>query len=639
MFADTNVFDQMEANFALFFGQAFQAYTMLLIPDDTPFDRFMDANPRAAFAVAQPGEQGTLPPSVIPGLVGPLTFPDPARFGPDELFGFDIFSGSNLTAALAVGHARNPAGAGSNPFLRTTRCMLCHFGPEQSDHTNNVNAGLMLSDTEFEFPSVVFTPENSTTTRGPEDSTPEPTGPSRLVTGIALAEEVEENAQDGVELELRDFATVDDLSTPNIDERVIGFPSAFAFQDNGIYNIGLRPTNEDVMRGGTDAFGWPLSLATMALKNLAGADFEPCDTPDDAAAPGGCAMANFDPNVPGFGLFEPTGADQRINPGLDVEPMNPLLPEYLAPWLNNLPAGELSPQTDELAVAPNTITAPVAGPTIEFGEILFGSDQNCGTFDPALAGVPPTFGWGPLCPNAQTAIPVNFAGPLNGTWPFENRVARNGAVKVPQLRNVELTGPYFHTGSYLTLRQVVDFYVRGGDFPVTNGEERDKDMVNLTMQAFGFGATNNTANLPPELQDGFPDSLSAYGPMPDTESATSRDTFTNLPTPEYATQEDAKISLVKYLLSLTDQRVKFERAPFDHPEIFIPLDGAAPDNGLLPGTHPGGRQGFLNNLDNGLFRLVPAVGAGGSATPLNGFLGVTTNPLANCVSEISHFCR
>ena len=634
--SDTNEFNQMEANFSLFFGQALQAWQMLLIPDDTPFDRFMDANPRAGFGVSQPGEQNTLPPSQVSAVVGPLTFPDPGLFGPDELFGFDIFAGANLTAALPRGTPRNPAGVGSNPFFRTARCMLCHFGPEQSDHTNNINAGLLLSDTEFEFPNQVV----EGTLVGPEDSAIESTGPFRVVTGIALAEEVEENAQDGVELELRNFSTFDDPATPGIDERAIGFPGAFSFQDNGVYNIGVRPTGEDIMRGGPDSFGWPLSLAALALKNLAGADYEPCDTPGEV--PGtDCTgpLPNFDPSAAGFGLFEPTDADQRINPGLAMAPVNPMLPEHLAPWANNLSAGELHPQIDELSVAPNTITFPNAGPTIEFGEILFGSDTNCGTYDPDQFGAgPPNYGWGPLCPNAQSAIPNNFDSPLNGTWPFANRVARDGAVKVPQLRNVELTGPYFHTGSYLTLRQVIDFYVRGGDFPITNAENRDPNLVDLMVQAFGFGATNNAANMPPELQDGFPDSISQYGPMPDT-NPTNQDSYTGTPTPEYATPEDAKVALVKFLLSLTDQRVKFERAPFDHPEIFVPLDGTAPDNGALPGARPGGRLGFLDNLANGLFKQIAAVGAAGSGVPLPAFLGVTNNPLADCVTEISHFCR
>ncbi len=549
-----------------------------------------------------PESKALLPPDQIRTLV--TGSPDGnlntvAGFGPEEMFGFDIFAGANLTAALPPG-PRNPTGVGSNPFLRTGRCMICHLGPEQSDHTNNVNAGLLLSGTEFEFP----TPQLA----------PEPTGPFRLVTGMALAEEIEENAQDGVEVENRNFSVLTDPQ--------IAVPSAIAFQDNGVYNIGVRPTSEDIMRGGTDAFGWPLSLAAMALKNLAGVDYEPCDDPGDAAT--GCgAMALFDDSMgPGGGLFEETGSDQRINPGLEMEPAAPQLPDYLAPWANNLPAGELHPLIDELAFAPNTITAP---PVAEFGEVLFGSDTMCGVFDPAAFGAgAPNFGWGPECPNSQSAVPNNFDAPLNGTWPFANRVARNGAVKAPGLRNVELTGPYFHTGSYLTLRQVVDFYMRGGDFPIANAEDRDPNMVNIDVQAFGFGST---IGLPPNM-DGIPDTISQYGPMPSPQE------------PATSTPAEAKEALVKFLLSLTDARVKFERAPFDHPEIFVPLDGLAPDNGALAGPSPAGRPGFENNLANGMFRKVPAVGAAGNAAPLPNFLGISSTPGCSASGGAdSHFCR
>src|SRR5262249_27504201 len=44
------------------------------------------------------------------------------------------------------------------------------------------------------------------------------------------------------------------------------------------------------------------------------------------------------------------------------------------------------------------------------------------------------------------------------------RVAADGAFKVPSLRNVELTGPYFHNGGTASLMDVVQFYARGGDF-------------------------------------------------------------------------------------------------------------------------------------------------------------------------------
>ena len=164
----------------------------------------------------------------------------------------------------------------------------------------------MQSYTEFEFnpPPTGYTVPPGTSTAEVENAFPEPTGPFRLVSGIFLAEEVEENAQDGVEVENRDFAIADDPATPDFHEGQIGMPSAVAFQDNGVYNIGVRPTREDVMRGGTDPFGWPLSLAALAMKNLAGNDglpcvgagcYEPCDDSSDAARPGGCALPNFDP--------------------------------------------------------------------------------------------------------------------------------------------------------------------------------------------------------------------------------------------------------------------------------------------------------------------------------------------------------
>ncbi len=38
-----------------------------------------------------------------------------------------------------------------------------------------------------------------------------------------------------------------------------------------------------------------------------------------------------------------------------------------------------------------------------------------------------------------------------------------GAFKIPSLRNVALTAPYFHNGDARTLREVVELYSRGGN--------------------------------------------------------------------------------------------------------------------------------------------------------------------------------
>jgi hypothetical protein len=128
---------------------------------------------------------------------------------------------------------------------------------------------------------------------------------------------------------------------------------------------------------------------------------------------------------------------------------------------------------------------------------------------------------------------------------------------------VELTGPYFHNGGTSTLRQVVDFYTRGGDFPETN------------KQAF------DPAILPVGKLLGSP---------------------------------TRKNEVVAFLLSLTDERVRLEQAPFDHPEIFVPANGRAP-------LSTGSRVGFVGNAS---FQQIPAVGVGGRQAeglpPLGTFL-------------------
>jgi cytochrome c peroxidase len=107
--------------------------------------------------------------------------------------------------------------------------------------------------------------------------------------------------------------------------------------------------------------------------------------------------------------------------------------------------------------------------------------------------------------------------------------AVDGAFKTPGLRNVALTGPYMHHGGMSTLRQVVEFYNRGGDFHEQNIEDLSPEMVALGMSE---------------------------------------------------AQIDA---LVAFLESLTDDRVSMESAPFDHPEL--PL----PNGEMLPAVGAAGR--------------------------------------------------
>ncbi len=141
--------------------------------------------------------------------------------------------------------------------------------------------------------------------------------------------------------------------------------------------------------------------------------------------------------------------------------------------------------------------------------------------------------------------------------------AVDGAFKTPSLRNVELTGPYMHNGGIATLADVVRFYARRPDF-----------------------FEQNLDNLAPDLE-GIPEII---GP--------------NVP-PD---QRDRKINaLVAFMKTLTDERVRWQLAPFDHPELPIPHGHTQ--------TIPWG-SGKVN-VDGWI--TLPAVGAGGAGQPLRAF--------------------
>lgn len=122
----------------------------------------------------------------------------------------------------------------------------------------------------------------------------------------------------------------------------------------------------------------------------------------------------------------------------------------------------------------------------------------------------------PVCTDANGN---GYCEPNETILPEFRRVAADGAFKTPGLRNSLLTGPYFHNGGMATLRQVVQFYNRGGNF-------------------CSFNQGNLDANIQP----------------------------LNL-------SEEQEEQLVAFLVSLTDARVVHQKAPFDHPEIRIPSNG------------------------------------------------------------------
>jgi hypothetical protein len=73
---------------------------------------------------------------------------------------------------------------------------------------------------------------------------------------------------------------------------------------------------------------------------------------------------------------------------------------------------------------------------------------------------------------------------------------------------------------------------------------------------------------------------------------------------------------VEFLKALTDDRVRHERAPFDHPSLCVPVGYAESPSGVLTAdTSPFGSGTAAADL----WALVQAVGRGGNAVPLQTF--------------------
>lgn len=155
--------------------------------------------------------------------------------------------------------------------------------------------------------------------------------------------------------------------------------------------------------------------------------------------------------------------------------------------------------------------------------------------------------------------------------PLGARLDVDGAFKVPTLRNVELTGPYFHNGGTATLGQVVEFYNRGGD-------------------RIDFASGGDSTGLPPLHRSNLGPNI----------------TMLNLPASE-------KQAIVAFMTALTDERVRQEMAPFDHPQLFI-TNGHQGD-GSVVGANGASADRIIER---------PAVGIAGRPVkglpPLGGFL-------------------
>jgi cytochrome c peroxidase len=69
-----------------------------------------------------------------------------------------------------------------------------------------------------------------------------------------------------------------------------------------------------------------------------------------------------------------------------------------------------------------------------------------------------------------------------GRFAVTNNANNLGEFRTPSLRNVGLRSPYFHTGQFSTLEEVVDFYNRGGDFDAPNIDRNRVRPLGLSAQ-------------------------------------------------------------------------------------------------------------------------------------------------------------
>jgi cytochrome c peroxidase len=157
------------------------------------------------------------------------------------------------------------------------------------------------------------------------------------------------------------------------------------------------------------------------------------------------------------------------------------------------------------------------------------------TFEILVLGPPET-----CDPNAEL-VALKASGPQN------ERVAVDGAIKTPTLRNAGLTAPYFHSGGYATLRRVVEFYDRGGN---RRGNNNPNEVLQDSTGTGPLGRSNPVQNQ-------------HVGSNSDPDIVP----LELIVDPGQGIDEIG--DLVAFILSLSDHRVACQSGVFDHPSITL----------------------------------------------------------------------
>jgi cytochrome c peroxidase len=333
-----------------------------------------------------------------------------------------------------------------------------------------------------------------------------------------------------------------------IEFMIMGDNLEEANYDHGMYNIGLRRSGcgtatcgaEDKGRGanaaGNPPFQNPLFFTKVHIKSI--------------SRTSNLVTVTTTTSLPSF-----------FNPGLFIKIAGVGNPSFDSKFLN---AGvAIGPQPLGIKLSPTQFTYKVPGPLLPDATSSGGTAGAGKPFPLSLVELTALREDTVTCAAATIphvgCLPPDVARFLPDV-PILPRRVTNGAFKAPNLRNIKFSGPYFHVGDSATLRQVVEFYIRGGNFPNTNLHDKTVDVDGIPPLMF------------PEFNPAAEQSIDA---------------------------------LVDFLSEgLTDNRVALEQGPFDHPSLIVP-------NGS-PAAHP----------DKDIFMIVPAVGTEGRAAPLPTFLNL-----------------
>lgn len=310
-------YDLMETNFSLFWGLAILAYERTLISDDSPFDRYRDGRDSKALSSRQlAGLEVFMKDGKCVNCHGTAMFTNASTL---HLIDEEQERGLVERMLMSEEHFHYGVRTGSEVTLHPL--LVWEYGKHDRTLKLDVEATPTAKNSKIEPGDAVgeivlgkkgggsecsYRPE--TMTFGADNSSTRDVliKAKRSSGGSSCPKQIRISIRDDMKVAnvWFDFVLVEDGDG---DLLFLGHAEASriwlrepALYDNGFYNIGVRPTEEDLGVGGFDPFGNPLSFTEQYVQKLLGKDprdpfkVDPCsfDVPwnvvvDDPLFPGG----------------------------------------------------------------------------------------------------------------------------------------------------------------------------------------------------------------------------------------------------------------------------------------------------------------------------------------------------------------